>query len=158
MREFTQDLRIANAEIDSKKQAVKLKAGVNSIQKLSNDNTPIVVELPKIDSKEGGIDFRLNDKVLIEATIINLERFKKFGYIELEYDPGCISIEVETKHIKKHIPQKSEVEIAEEELEEATNNLIIVLNNDETDKDDKEALDRYYQARKTLETLKAKNI
>jgi hypothetical protein len=145
-----------------KQNPIKLKAGVNSIQKLSNDKTPIVVELPKIDSKEEGkINFRkikAGDKVWVELTVTQLHIADEITAVTL----GGTSLRFMASHIKKHIPQKTEVEIAEEELNEAENilgNCFIEHSNLVTPNDIIEsayitALDRYYQARKTLEELK----
>ena len=109
-----------------------------------------------ISINQDGIDgnkIKIGDDILVLAKVINTSKYKGKINIEAEYDPDKYSISPSLNQIKKHIPVKSALEVAEEKLKNIENEMMRIEGADYLEP----YFDEYYQARKKVETLKGKN-
>jgi len=137
----------------SKKQS--LKERINSFSNVANQTPSKVINIlaeEQAFNQESDIDYskiKAGDKVLVEIEVKNVD--SRYSYIE---HIGGQRYYLDLVNIKKHIPVKSALEVAEERLLKIENDIEYVSSTFTISRDD---LDLYYQARKKFEELKAKN-
>lgn len=137
------------SEEANKKTILKKLENYTEAQEKKKDKQDEYLYIP--DDKIYTSKIKASDKVWVELEVAYTEE-------PLVVVEGSKYMYFLAESIKKHIPVKSALEVAEEELERAVHPLVVHLNSSTKAivEPYSKTLDRYYQARKTFEDLKGK--